>query len=72
VKDKAAVRNFRTLVEMVDPIGVERRGTALDAMDKIAEANQVFSEIGTVLAGEPVMRATLVGGPGGIATGEAI
>ena len=40
----------RVLIEMIDAIGVERRGAALDAVDAIALAEQEFGEISAILA----------------------
>ena len=37
---------------MVDTHGVERGRTALDPMGGIAEAQQIFGEIGTILPGD--------------------
>ena len=40
------------LVEVIDAIGVEAAGAALDAMDAIALLQQEFGEVGAVLAGD--------------------
>src|SRR5947209_9240743 len=37
---------------MVDPVGVEQRGPALDAMDGVALAEQEFGQVGAILAGD--------------------
>jgi len=36
---------------VIDPIGVERRGTAFNPVNKVALAQQELREIGTILAG---------------------
>ena len=38
---------------MVDPGGVEGRGTALDAVDFVALAEKEFGQVGAVLTGNP-------------------
>lgn len=52
MEDEVAVLHVGVLVDMVDTIGVEERGTALDAMDDVAFFEQEFGEIGAVLAGD--------------------
>ena len=42
----------RILVQVVDAVGVEQRGAALDAVDFVALAQQEFGEVGAVLAGD--------------------
>jgi len=51
MQDEFAVGLMRVLVEMIDAIGVEQRGAALDAVDFVAFAQQEFGEIGAVLPG---------------------
>src|SRR5450759_424105 len=53
VQDKVAVGDVRILVEMVNPVRVEERGTALDAMHLVALFEQEFGKVGTVLTGNP-------------------
>ncbi len=52
VQDEAAAGLVRVLVEVVDAVGVEERGAALDAVDFVALAQQEFGKIGAVLAGD--------------------
>ncbi len=40
------------LVQVIDAIGVEKRGTALDAVDLVALVQQELGEVGAVLAGD--------------------
>ncbi len=42
----------RVLVEVVNAGRIEKRGTALDAMDDVALVEQQFGEVGAVLAGD--------------------
>jgi hypothetical protein len=37
---------------MIDPRGVERGRAPLDAVNSVAEAEQIFGEVGTVLTGD--------------------
>ena len=46
------VAGVRVLVEVVDARGIERGRAPLDAMDGIAEAEQIFGKIGAVLPGD--------------------
>jgi hypothetical protein len=39
-------------VKMIDPLRIERAGTADDAMHLVAFGKEKFGEIGTVLAGD--------------------
>ena len=52
VQDEAAAGLVRILVEVVDPVGVEQRRAALDAVDLVALAEQELGEVGAVLAGD--------------------
>ena len=52
VQDEAAIGLVRILVEVVDPVGVEQRGAALDAVHLVAFAEQELGEVGAVLAGD--------------------
>ena len=52
VQDEVAVLHVRVLVEMVDAVGVEERGAALDAVDDVALLQQELGEIGAILAGD--------------------
>ena len=49
---EAGVLDVRVLVNVVDPLGVEERGAALDAVDFVAFFEQEFREVGSVLAGD--------------------
>ena len=42
----------RILVEMVDAVGVERGGAALDAVDLIALGEQELRQVGAILASD--------------------
>jgi len=53
VENQIAMRDVRILVEVVDAIGIEQRGAALDAVNDVAFFKQKFGEIGTILAGDP-------------------
>ena len=46
------IAGVRILVEMIDARGVERGRPPLDAMHGVAEAEQIFGEIGAVLPGD--------------------
>ena len=52
MQHEAAAPVVRILVQMVDPVGVEQRGPALDAMDGVALAEQEFGQVGAILAGD--------------------
>ena len=43
---------MRILVEVIDAVGVEERGAALDTVDLIITLEQKLRETGTVLAGD--------------------
>ena len=45
------VAGVRIFAEVVDARGVERERSPLDAVHRVAETEQVFGEIGAVLAG---------------------
>ena len=51
VQQERHVAGMRILIEMVDARGVERGRPPLDAMHGVAEAEQIFGEIGAVLPG---------------------
>ncbi len=52
VQDEILVLDVRVLVQVVDAVGVEERGTALDAVNDIALLEQEFGKVGAVLAGD--------------------
>ena len=52
VEHEAAVADVRILVEMIDPVGVEQRRPALDAVDDVPLVEQELGEVGAVLAGD--------------------
>ena len=49
---RMSIVHMRVLIDVIDPLGVEQRGTAFDAMDLIALFQQEFGQIGSVLAGD--------------------
>ena len=51
VQDKLSLPFMRSLIEMIDPGGVEQGRTALDSMHLIALLQQKFSQIGSILTG---------------------
>ena len=51
VEVEAFVIDLWVLVEVVDPVGVEVRGAALDPVDLVALLEQELREVRTVLAG---------------------
>ena len=52
MQDEAAVADVRILVQVIDPVGVEQRRPALDAVDDVALVEQELGEVGAVLAGD--------------------
>jgi hypothetical protein len=42
---------MRILVQMVDPVRVDQRGSTLDTMNDIALLEQQFGKIGAILSG---------------------
>src|SRR5580693_3634825 len=52
MQQERRVAGVRILIEMIDARGVEGGGPPLDAMDGVAEAEQIFGEIGAVLPGD--------------------
>ena len=61
VQDEAPVVDVRVLVEVVDAVGVEQRGAALDAVDLVALVEQELGEVGAVLAGDAGDEGGLLG-----------
>ena len=51
VQHEASVVDMRVLVEVVDPVGVEQAGAALDAVHLVAFFEQQLGQVGAVLAG---------------------
>ena len=49
---EVGVINVRVLVDVVDPLGIERAGPALDAVDEVAFVKQKFGQVRAVLAGD--------------------
>ena len=49
MQNEAPVRDVRILVEMINAVGVQQRGAALNAMHFIAFAKQELRQIGAVL-----------------------
>jgi len=54
VQSVAAVIDMRVqvLVQVVDAVGVEQAGAALDAVHLVALVQQQFGQVGAVLAGD--------------------
>ncbi len=52
MQDEPLIRLMGVLIEVVDPVGVEQRAAALDAVDDVALVQQEFGEIGAVLSGD--------------------
>jgi hypothetical protein len=52
VQEKAHPLLVRIAVEVVNAIGIEQTGAALDAVNDVALAKQEFCEVRTVLAGD--------------------
>jgi geranylgeranyl pyrophosphate synthase len=46
---------------VIDARGIERGRPPLDIVDLIAEAEQIFGQIGAILAGDAVISATRFG-----------
>jgi len=65
VQGEAGVVNVRVLVDVVNPLGVERAGAALDAVHDVAFFKQEFGEIRAVLAGD-------AGDEGGFGMGHGV
>jgi len=51
VQDKAAVPDAGILVEVIDPVGVEKRRASLDAVRHVALREEQFGEVSTDLSG---------------------
>lgn len=49
---EAVVIGMGILIDVIDPGGVEQRGTALDAMHLVALFQKEFGQIGAVLTGD--------------------
>ena len=52
VQEELDAALVRVAVEVVDPVGVEGRGAADDAVDLVALVEQQLGEVGAVLAGD--------------------
>jgi hypothetical protein len=50
VQDHIGVIDMRVLIEMVNALGIKRRGSALNAVHDIAFFQKELSEVGTILA----------------------
>ena len=52
VQDEMAILLVRILIEMIDAIGIKKRGTALDTMDLITFFQEKLGQISPILAGD--------------------
>jgi hypothetical protein len=52
MKDHISVLLVRILIEVVDPIGIEKGRPALDAMDLVVFFQEQFSKVGPILSGD--------------------
>src|SRR6056297_1304186 len=52
MQPEARIRRVRILVDMVDPLGVEQRRTALDPVHLVTLFQKEFSKVGTILPGD--------------------
>ena len=52
VQDEAPVLLVRVLVEVIDAVGIEQGGAALDAMHIVALVEEELGQIGAVLSGD--------------------
>jgi hypothetical protein len=60
VKNKPEVFLVGVLIEMVNPLRVEERGAALDAVHLVPLGREKFSQVGAVLAGDSCDERSLV------------
>ncbi len=51
VKNKIAVCAVRILIEMINPVGIKKRGPALNAMNLIPFFKEKFGKIRSILPG---------------------
>ena len=51
---------LRLRVDVIDTLGVERGGPAFESVDHVAFGEQESREVGTVLAGDPVISAVFI------------
>ena len=51
VQDEIAMLQVRILVDMVYPLGIEHRCTALDAMNDVSLLQKILAQVGSVLSG---------------------
>ena len=52
VQQELSITVLATSVDRIDPLGVERRGAAHDAVDLVALGEQLLGQVGAVLAGD--------------------
>jgi len=52
VKEEASAEYMRVVVEVVDPLGIERGGAADDAVNLIALGEEEFCQVGPILPGD--------------------
>jgi hypothetical protein len=61
VEDEFAVTLVRVDIEVIDPVSIEKRGAAFDAVHLIALGEQQLCQIRTVLTGYPGDKSFLHG-----------
>ena len=52
IHEETHIRLMRVLIEMIDAVGIDERGAALDAVNDIALAEQEFGEKRAILTGD--------------------
>jgi hypothetical protein len=62
VENEAPPGLVRILIEVIDAVGIEQRGTALDAVHFVTLVEQGFSQVGAVLAGHAGNQGNLLMG----------
>jgi hypothetical protein len=64
VQLEIGIFNMRVLVDMVDPLGIECAGAALDTVYHVVFFQQEFRQVGPVLAGDTGDQCDFGGGAG--------
>lgn len=62
VKGELGIGLVRILVDVINALGIKGGGPALDSVNLVSLAEQEFSEIGAVLAGNACYRTFAAGG----------